>query len=106
MVSIQGAALSSRVGARLLFADSQSNVLSPPLLASLIFQILHLNFLAKSCIAHSIWLPLSLFYWKFKFGFALLLSHSMAINTKNTMGGGNKINIWKECYNEGAIVCP
>lgn len=61
VVSIQGAALSSRVGARLLFADSQSNVLSPPLLASLIFQILHLNFLAKSCIAHSVWLPLSLF---------------------------------------------
>jgi hypothetical protein len=50
--------------------------------------------------------PIVSFYWKFKFGFALLLSHSMAINTKNIMGGsGNKISIWKECYNEGAIVC-
>lgn len=35
--------------------------------------------------------PIVSFYWKFKFGFALLLSHSMAINTKNTEVGGLEI---------------
>lgn len=54
--------------------DFPAQTVLPYHLVFLIFWFLFMHCLTKSCMEHPIWLPLSSFYWEFKFGFALLFS--------------------------------